>query len=250
MKTASTVQSLDRGLELLEAVAARADGMTLAAMAEFLEVSQPAVFNLANTLVARGYLSKSMKPVRYRLGRTVMDLTRSYLASGSQESRGSAMQALARELALGRGSVVWGEHLAGSFVFSMRVEGVPPLLQRSLQRIANPYSMATPLCLMAFLDTEARGLVEQVYPFWELGGDRWSGTVEFERFLAKAREEGFVFLDMHNNFRTAAPVFDAAGNVVGALGLNYPQSDSAPSGLLDELAQRVLETAQRLSQEA
>ena len=248
MKTASLVQSLDRGLELLEAVAANAQGLSLVELAEFLEVSQPAAFNLAGTLVHRGYLVKTAKPVRYKLGRAVMDLTRAYLNSGSEAGRGEALLALAAKLELGRGGLVLGEVLAGSFIFSMRVEGSRPgNLQRLMQRLPTPYHMATPLCLMAFMDADARAQVEETYPFHELGRAFWPSEAELETYLAKVREQGYVQLERGGPFRVAAPIFDAAGHISAGLGLNRGSGESPTPAEMAALVQGVRETAQLLS---
>jgi DNA-binding IclR family transcriptional regulator len=248
MKTASLVQSLDRGLELLEAVAAQPQGLTLAEMAEFLEVSQPAAFNLAGTLVHRGYLVKTSKPVRYRLGRAVLDLTQRFLAAGHEEERGEAMLELASRLDLGRGGVVLGEMLGGSFIFSMRVEGQRPgVLQRVTQRLPTPYHMATPLCLMAFMDADARALVEEAYPFHELGRGFWQDETELEAFLARVREQGYLHLDRGGPFRAAAPIFDAAGNLSAGLGMNRRENEVVSPADKDALLNGLRETAARLS---
>lgn len=249
MKTAAIVQSLDRGLELLEAVAAAPQGLSLGELAEFLEVSQPAAFNLAGTLVHRGYLVKTAKPVRYKLGRAVMDLTRSFLQSDRQEERAAALVELAGRLDLGRGGLVLGEVIAGSFIFTLRVEGVrPQSAQRTMQRLPTPYHMATPLCMMAFMDADARSQVEAVYPFHELGRAFWSSEAELEAYLAKAREQGYVRLERDGPFRMAAPIFDADGHLSAALGVNLGNNETQPPEALDILLAGIRETAKNLSE--
>lgn len=249
MKATTLVQSLDRGLEMLEAVAASPAGLSLGELAEFLEVSQPSAFNLAATLVNRGYLEKSAKPVRYRLGRAVLALTRSYLAAGGgQERREEVLRELARGLDLGSGGFVIGEVVAGSFLFTMRAGFAGELsLQRTMQRVPTPYHMATPLCLMAFMDPEARVLVESVYPFHEYGQGFWSGEAEMRTYLRQVREEGFVRLDRGGPYRVAAPIFDAAGNLAAGLGANYSGVEPASPELKDAILQAVREAAKRLS---
>jgi IclR family pca regulon transcriptional regulator len=249
MKTAAIVQSLDRGLELLEAVAAHPPGLSLAEIAEFLEVSQPSAFNLAATLVNRGYLEKTAKPVRYRLGRAVMALTRSYLAStGGGPEREEVLRELARTLNLGKGGLVICELMAGSFIFTLRAGHPGELpLQRTMQRLPAPYHMATPLCLMAFLDPDTRLLVEEVYPFHELGRGFWSGEAELRAYLAQVRREGYVHLERDGPFRVAAPIFDAAGNIAAGLGLSRPRHEELGAAERRGLLEAVREAARRLS---
>lgn len=247
MKTTALVQSLDRGLELLEAVAAHPAGLTLAELAEFLEVSQPAAFNLASTLANRGYLVKTPRPVRYRLGRTVMDLTRSYLASGGEETREQALLELGTRIK--RGAVVIVEVHAGSFMYTMRLDAARPrMLQRGMQHIPAPYHMATPLCLMAYLDADARAAVEAVYPFHELARRLWESEAQLDEFLRGVRESGHVLITEPGPWRTAAPILNAAGEVIAALGMSTPAADEMTPAELTALAQDVRSAATRLSQ--
>ena len=76
MKETGTVQSVTRGLEILERAAAAESGLTLAELAAALGVSRPTAFNLAKTLVVRGYLEKvsrftigsGRRSMRWRVG--------------------------------------------------------------------------------------------------------------------------------------------------------------------------------------
>jgi len=73
-----SIQSLDRGLIILEAVAKSADPMSLADLAELLHIDRSSVFRLANTLKRRGYLAISSRGKDYILGPSIWRLSRQY----------------------------------------------------------------------------------------------------------------------------------------------------------------------------
>ena len=73
-----SIQSLDRGLVILEAVAKSSDPMSLADLAALLHIDRSSVFRLANTLKRRGYLAISSRGKDYILGPSIWRLSRQY----------------------------------------------------------------------------------------------------------------------------------------------------------------------------
>jgi DNA-binding IclR family transcriptional regulator len=73
-----SIQSLDRGLVILEAVAKSGDPMSLTDLAALLHIDRSSVFRLANTLKRRGYLAISMRGKDYILGPSIWRLSRQY----------------------------------------------------------------------------------------------------------------------------------------------------------------------------
>jgi DNA-binding IclR family transcriptional regulator len=100
---------------------------------------------------------------------------------------------------------------------------------------------------MAFMDADARSQVEAIYPFHELGRAFWESEVELETYLAQARDQGYVRLERSGPFRVAAPIFDAAGHISAALGLNLGNNEIQSPQALDALLAGVRETAKQLS---
>ena len=68
MANNALVQSLQRGMTILDLVARSGSGLTLMEIADALSVKRPTAFNLTRTLVAQRYLVKTTKPVRFLLG--------------------------------------------------------------------------------------------------------------------------------------------------------------------------------------
>ena len=74
MTTTQPIQSLDRGLVLLEAVAAARRPVSLSELMPVLKIDRSSVFRLANTLVRRGFLVQEADSKRYLLGSSIWRL--------------------------------------------------------------------------------------------------------------------------------------------------------------------------------
>lgn len=73
-----SIQSLDRGLLILEAVAKSSEPVSLAQLAELLDIDRSSVFRLANTLKRRGFLAYPRRRKDYMLGPSISRLSRHY----------------------------------------------------------------------------------------------------------------------------------------------------------------------------
>lgn len=73
-----SIQSLDRGLVILETVARSAEPVTLGELTEVLNIDRSSVFRLANTLRRRGFLSYLTGKKVYVLGPSVWRLSHQY----------------------------------------------------------------------------------------------------------------------------------------------------------------------------
>jgi IclR family transcriptional regulator, acetate operon repressor len=73
-----SIQSLDRGLLILEAVGKSTEPVSLGQLAEMLEIDRSSAFRLANTLKRRGFLANSTAGRDYVLGSSVWRLSRQY----------------------------------------------------------------------------------------------------------------------------------------------------------------------------
>jgi DNA-binding IclR family transcriptional regulator len=72
-----SIQSLDRGLFILEAVAKSADPVPLGQLTDLLGIDRSSVFRLANTLRRRGFLANPAGRKDYILGPSIWRLSRS-----------------------------------------------------------------------------------------------------------------------------------------------------------------------------
>ena len=77
-----SVQSVDRVLTILEAVAKSAQPVPLAQLTDLLGINQSSVFRLANTLKRRGFLANPNTRKSYVLGPAIWRMSRNYDWSG------------------------------------------------------------------------------------------------------------------------------------------------------------------------
>jgi IclR family transcriptional regulator, acetate operon repressor len=73
-----SIQSLDRGLLILEAVGKSSEPVSLGHLAEMLDIDSSSAFRLANTLKRRGYLAHASSGKDYVLGPSVWRLSHRY----------------------------------------------------------------------------------------------------------------------------------------------------------------------------
>lgn len=73
-----SIQSLDRGLLILEAVAKSPEPVALDQLAELLSIDRSSAFRLANTLKRRGFLTFPSRRKEYILGPSIWRLARHY----------------------------------------------------------------------------------------------------------------------------------------------------------------------------
>ena len=73
-----TIQSLDRGLAILEAVAASSEPVPLKDLTALIGIDRSSVFRLANTLRQRRFLANPQGSKDYILGPSAWRLSRKY----------------------------------------------------------------------------------------------------------------------------------------------------------------------------
>jgi len=232
------VRSLLRGLDILEMAADSADGVTLAELAEHLGVGRPTAFNLARTLVAKGYLDKTPRPVRYRPGRALGEL----LARRRRSALHAALRLAIRELAASfrRVWVFAAEPSAGETLITLRLDpSRPEVVEEPLHRVSPAYHTAAALAVCAFGGDDERQAIEARYPFDESGVSRWESRKHFESFLTECRRRGFVILT-EPQYRLIFPVHDGEGELRAVLGLSFGNerqpTDDEKQGAIERLA--------------
>ncbi|MBU0608536.1 MAG: helix-turn-helix domain-containing protein [Armatimonadetes bacterium] len=234
------VHSVLRSLDILELVARSDRGATLQEIAAALDVAPPTAHNLARTLVARGYLHKTPRPVRYSLGPACFDLL-------VAQSRRALLHQVEVELpGLGRSfpaaAVIFAEAI-GTEVVAVRRVGPerPGVVQQSVREPLAPYSAAASLAYQAFCAEGERQAYRQRHPFEELGAHHWGDLAALETFLDEVRRKGHVHLPVGTaapTLRCAAPVFHAGGGLAGMVGLSVAPGSTAtvkPATILRDL---------------
>ena len=239
------VQSLTRGLEILEAVAASDGGLTVAQVADALGLKRPTAHNLVRTLAARDYLRVVAGPARYRLGPAFQDLL-------TQHAERSLMQRVEQSLLEG--------HLASPGTSWLYVEAGNPELRvncridrdarrvyRPTRDVLHPYGSATGLCAYAFAGDPQREVFRARYPFEAYRGGVWEGFEQFEAFAVRARGRGYAQPPdgADGGFRISAPVLSPNGDLLGMIGLHHVGKTDRPTRT--QLTDLLLEHSETLS---
>ncbi len=247
-KKSPPVQSLDRGLLLLEWVAQTQQPVSLADLTGALDIDRSNVYRLANTLVLRGFLAQLPGSKEYVLGPAI----------GRLSSRFQWPKQVAREQVLALAAAT-GEttHLAilegdQAFLLDHELCGQPVGVSASSGHCEPLHVTAVGKALIVDYD-EAQLLTL-------FGGEtlrRWTArtilsVAELAKECRQCRERGFAVDDeeFHERVRCiASPIRDASGAVVASIGISAPADRLAKrrwKGVGREVIAAAAEVSQKL----
>lgn len=235
---AVTVQALERGLDLLELVLQSPHGLSLNELAQRLDIAPPTAFNLAHTLINRGLLKKSGRPVLYLPGDRLSALTPQVTTPDL---------GIYRDLreAIGAESVLITKAIEGDSLIKVRVNvHRPSIIETPDRLILSPYTFASSLCIMAFLSGEERTLYRQRYPFSLYGLPAWESENQLDDFLTQAAKRGYIAPAFDHPPRLAVPIWGAGETLWGSLGASFsePLSEDRVIKILSSINQTLTPT--------
>jgi|GEM_PF-1696723 len=220
------VQSLQRGLALLEHLSERADGASLKDLASHLGTSSAATYHLILTLVERGYARRLEKPIRYTLGERWLTIAAGQAAREFTSAIHDEMLNIARRLP-GVG-VHFSEPIAESIVVVAHIaSSLPDYIQRESRHVLPPYVSGGSLAHLAFWPDDVSETYQNRYPFNHYGLPFWRTRKAYEKALATMRSERFFLMpeDSPLKLKLAMPVCRAGGAIGGALTLQWNQDN-------------------------
>ena len=176
MANSDLVQSLLRGLDLVELLAARPEGTHLNELAEAAGLKKPTAHNLLRTLCARGFAARD-DAGRYVVGPAL---------TAAAESAKRSDRARLAETALLDVAGRFDDHVLTVATLTptavkceLRVSpDMPGAVQHPVGRDFMPYSSVSAIVLQAANPQEARPL-EALYPFEEYGVGIWGDAAKF-----------------------------------------------------------------------
>jgi DNA-binding IclR family transcriptional regulator len=239
----SEIQSLARGLKILDLLGQAADGISITELAETLQVDKGSASRLVSTLARYGYAEKDEVTRRYHLGPQVVGLSRSVL---TRLPLREAAKPFLRQLMERTGECV---HLAvpaqGKALYIDQVESPATLRVNAQVGTMNPlHCTALGKALLAFGAVEIPSTLERFTP----------KTIKSKRALQEHLEEtrqiGYAVDDEEFDPGVrcvAVPVFDFRGKAIGAIGISGPATRITPERL-SSLAAIVVEIGQALSE--
>ena len=246
--TTPPIQSLDRGLHLLEAVARAGRPVPLAELTPLLELDRSSVFRLANTLRLRGFLAQVPGTKEYVLGSAVWRLAsqfrfRDSLVLLAKES----VNALAAEM---------GEttHLA------IREGREAVLIDHQLTDQPVGVSAGSGFGVPLHCTSVGKALLADCdLPELEAicGGDALPRFTRYTLVTLKAlaadcrktRQRGYSLDDEEHHERVrciGAPIRDAAGAVVASIGVSAP-AERIPKNRFASIGARVIAAANQIA---
>ncbi|MDA3962613.1 MAG: helix-turn-helix domain-containing protein [Planctomycetota bacterium] len=213
----TSIQSLTRGLTVLNAVAESERGLGPVAIAEQLGVSPATAHNLIGTLIAAGWLIKSGRPQRLQLGPALDELLRKQRRRALHSHGSHALRQIAA--ACPRATAVVVEQLGAQLHTRLRIDpSQRGRVQEPAGSVFGSHFSAVTLCWLAFAPAPERALWERMHPLSEANSKTWHGRDDLEAVLERTREAGFVRVERDHPVRVAAPIFSPGGELVAVLG--------------------------------
>jgi len=215
----SEIQSLARGLKLMELLAASPDDVGVTELANEMGIDKSSVSRLVQTLATYGYAEQDPVSRRYRLGPQIVRLSRSLLTR--MPLRDEAKPFL-RDLVNRTGECA---HIAilsqGKALYIDQVESPASLrVTTGVGTLAPLHCTALGKCLLAF--DPAAALPEEMRAFTPR---TITDAETLRRHLEQVRQQGYAVDDEEYDFGVrcvAAPIVDYRGKTVGAIGISGP----------------------------
>lgn len=220
------VQSLGRGMRILEVVSLKKEGAYLKDIAEEIGCSSAAAYHLVHTLVEAGYVKRLEDPARYVLGGKVIQLAENQKKDRFYEVLADQMRALARELS---GAVIYlSEYIGGNVVVRFRTDvREMDRIREEGNRMLPPYVSAGSFVHIAFWSQEVLDEYQSRYSLEVYGLRFWRTRSAFKKALTELREQGVYLMPEKSllYLKLAVPVFRPGGEFAAALTIQWNQAD-------------------------
>ncbi len=244
-----SIQSLDRGLVILEAVAKSGDPMSLTDLAALLHIDRSSVFRLANTLKRRGYLTISNRGKDYILGPSIWRLSRQYdwsnmlitithehlkkLALATNETAHLAVREGKRALFI--------DHATASHMISVagQTGELVPL-----------YCTAHGKALLAECDAPKLETILGSQPLTSYTSQTMTGLRKISKHCEEIKRLGYATDEeefQEGIHCVAAPIHDRDGSVIASIGISAPVT-RLPRERLAECIEQVMTIAHTISE--
>jgi IclR family acetate operon transcriptional repressor len=244
-----SIQSLDRGLMILETIGKSPEPVSLGQLTAILGIDRSSVFRLANTLKRRGFLANPSSGKEYVLGPSVWRLSRQYDWSGTlatiAHEQLNALAAATREtahLAVREGrKALFVDHVAATHVIS---------ISGQTGELVPLYCTSHGKALLADFDEPALKQLFGSKPLTQYTAQTIRTTGDLAQACEQIRMRGYAtdnseFLEGVRC--VAAPIRDKDGNVIASIGISAPITRFPPERE-PELADQVREIAEQITE--
>jgi len=248
-RTNQIIQSLDRGLGILDYLANKDEDVSLNELTSHLNIDKSSTFRLLATLVRRGYVRQNQQTKKYSLGYRIFDLSSSLAARFKLEEAASPFL---RELTRRTGeSAHLGVHLQGKVTFISRERCRDVLgINTELGRREPLHCTALGKVLLAYFTEEELEDFLQKERLERFATNTIISVNKLKKELQNTRTNGYALDDEEYRIGVrciASPVYNAEAKVIAALGISGPSSRltekrlpklcTIVKGIADELSQ-------------
>lgn len=237
------IQSLARGLKILDLLGQSPEGSSITELSEYLEVDKGSASRLVSTLTKYGYVEKDAVSHRYHVGSQVVNLSRSVLTR--LPLRDAAKPFLRQMMELSGECAHLGIATQGKVMYIDQVESPVTLRVNAQVGTMNPlHCTALGKVLLAFSDLDLPSDLPSFTP------KTITNAEKLVRHLEEVKRQRYAIDD--EEFDTgvrciAVPVFDFRGKAIGAIGISGPATRMTPERLV-ELSRTMVEIGNALSQ--
>ena len=242
------IQSLDRGLAILEAVAASPGPVPLRRLTDLIGIDRSSVFRLANTLRQRRFLAHPKDSKDYILGPTAWLLSRRYGRMGLGTFFHHYLQELTATLGETSHFAV-REGVQVFFVDHQTPTGQIVSVAGQTGEYAPLHCTAHGKALLADFDRAALAELLGREPLQIYSRRTVKSVTRLARVCAKVRVEGFALDDgeyIEDVRCVAAPIRDPHGEIVASVGISSPVT-RLPARAIARAAAEVKKAAKAIS---
>jgi len=246
------IQSLQRAIRILYAIAGREEGCTVQEIAQQAVLKPITTYKILCTLEAEKFIVRRPGfPLRFTLGHAVHELkclddSRTLLTEAGKELLKAQRRMPQAHFGLIQDE--GGDSFARMIVFPEHYGKLCKM--REFRQ--HSYEKVSSLLFLAYSSPAEAALFYQKHPYETEGAPYWGRRENFEAFLDKVRRLGYSQTDKPPTdrvftHRIAAPVFSSDGRVVAAVGAYLCDADvtSESLKLMARLARLVAETLTR-----
>jgi IclR family acetate operon transcriptional repressor len=218
------IQSLDRGLAILEAVAASTEPVPLKHLTELIGIDRSSVFRLANTLRQRRFLANPQGSKDYILGPSAWRLSRKY----GRSVLGAFFHQHLRDLATTLGETSHYAVREGGqafFIDHHTPTGHVVSVAGQTGEFAPLHCTAHGKALLADLDLDDLKNLFGRAPLHAYTRNTITSVAKLARTCERVRTDGFALDDgeyLAEVTCVAAPIRDPEGNIVASVGISSP----------------------------
>lgn len=243
------IRAIERALSVLDAFSRERRKLSLDEITRLTRLSKPTVFRILATLQSQKYVLLDRNDGRYRLGSVFLTLASSVL--GSLNLGAITRPHLIELRNSAQATVLLGAFLEDHLVYLDKTEGKGPvrLADDIGWRRDPPHFGMLGMTLMAFLDPSEQERLMREFPLTAYTLKTVTDPVLFSQRLAEIRRLGYVLEfeeAIDGVWGVAAPVWNAACEVVAAVGVALPMTAQSDERTAETIS-RVRECATAIS---